>query len=72
MEKMSFKIIDENLCDECSLALGRFIGHMLGIDSIEVESGYVVIKYDESKITKEELQSIARDSIEKLGYKIVE
>ena len=36
MEKISFNVGKE-FCDECSLAVRRFIGHMEGVDSIDVE-----------------------------------
>lgn len=69
MEKISFNV-GKNFCEECSLALRRFVGHMDGVESIDVESGYVVVAYDDSKITKEKLQEITKDSIDKLGYKL--
>lgn len=71
MEKISFNV-GKDFCDECSLALRRFIGHMKGVESINVESGNVVVEYDSLQITKSELSRITRDSIEKLGYKIKE
>ena len=35
--KLSFKV-EEQFCDECALALRRFIGHMEGIESIDLEN----------------------------------
>ncbi|MDI6744511.1 MAG: heavy-metal-associated domain-containing protein [Thermodesulfovibrionales bacterium] len=69
MEKISFNVAKE-FCDECSLAVRRFIGHMEGVDSIDVERGKIAISFDESKIDVEKLKKITVESIEKLGYKI--
>ena len=68
MEKISFDVGKE-LCDECSLALRRFIGHLEGVESIDVEEGNVAVSFDDRKIKMEELSRITKDSIEKLGYK---
>jgi len=69
MEKIKLNI-EKNFCEECSLALRRFIGHMEGVESIDVEEGKLAVAFDEAKITEEELYRITKDSIEKLGYKI--
>jgi copper chaperone CopZ len=69
MKKISFNM-SKDVCDDCSLALRRFIGNMKGVESINVEEGKVVIDFDDLKISKEELDRITRDSIEKLGYKL--
>ena len=69
MEKVSFNV-GKTFCDECSLALRRFIGHMEGVESIDVEEGKVAVVFDRGKITEEELARITKDSIEKLGYKL--
>jgi len=71
MEKLSINV-EKHFCEECSLALRRFVGHMEGIESIDVEEGKIAIAFDDSKVTKEELSRITRDSIEKLGYKLIE
>ncbi|MBI4685514.1 MAG: heavy-metal-associated domain-containing protein [Nitrospirae bacterium] len=71
MEKISFNVGKE-FCEECSLALKRFIGKMEGVESIDVESGHILVEYDSSQITESELSRITRDSIEKLGYKLLE
>lgn len=64
--------VQKEFCDECSLALRRFIGKMPGVESIDVESGKIVINFDDSKTREEDLFKLSRDSIEKLGYKITE
>ena len=69
MEKITLNV-EKMFCEECSLALRRFIGHMEGVESIDVEEGKVAVTFDEAKITEEELFRIIRDSIEKLGYQI--
>jgi copper chaperone CopZ len=71
MEKITFDV-GKSFCEECSLALRRFIGHMEGVESIEVEEGKIAVEFDTVKMTVEELARITRDSIEKLGYKLKE
>lgn len=70
MEKISFAM-SKDVCDSCSLALKRFIGKMDGVESIDVEDGKVVISFDGAKISRADLARITRDSIDKLGYKLV-
>ncbi|HAM53351.1 MAG TPA: hypothetical protein DCP92_22650 [Nitrospiraceae bacterium] len=69
MKKLSLNVQKE-FCDECSMALRRFIGKMDGVNSIETESGKIVIDFDDSKLTEEHIMKISRESIEKLGYKV--
>lgn len=69
MKKLSFNV-EKSFCVECSQALRRFIGHIEGVESIDVESGNVVVEYDDSKISRDNLLKITKDSIDKLGYKI--
>jgi copper chaperone CopZ len=71
MEKRLFKV-QERFCDECALALRRFIGHMDGVESIDVENKMVAVVFDPSTISEERLDRIAKDSLEKLGYKLEE
>lgn len=71
MEKISISV-EKHFCEECSLALRRFIGHMEGVESIDVEEGKIAIAFDNSKVTKEELLRITVESIEKLGYKLID
>ncbi|MDH4231744.1 MAG: hypothetical protein OEW04_06910 [Nitrospirota bacterium] len=71
MGKIIFNV-EKSLCDECALALRRFIGHMEGVESIEVEEGKIAIDFDTTKLTRDELAGLTRDSMEKLGYKLEE
>ncbi|MEW6002600.1 MAG: heavy-metal-associated domain-containing protein [Nitrospirota bacterium] len=71
MDKITLSLQKE-FCDECSLALRRFIGKMNGVESIEVVDGKIEIQFDSSRITKENLLKVIEDSMEKLGYKILE
>jgi len=59
--------VQKEFCEECSLALRRFIGHIDGVSSIDVEKGKVVIYFDDVRITEEDILKITRESIEKLG-----
>ena len=71
MEKITLNV-EKMFCEECSLALRRFIGHMEGVESIDVEEGKVAVAFDEAKIAEEELSRITKDSIEKLGYRLLD
>ena len=71
MEKLTLSV-EKNFCEECSLALRRFIGHMEGVESIDVEEGKVAVVFDNTKISGEELTRVTRDNVEKLGYKFEE
>ncbi len=70
--KRIFLNVQKEFCEECSLALRRFIGKMPGVESIDVENGKIVISFDDSKTREEDLFKITRESIDKLGYKIVD
>ena len=71
MEKRSFKV-EEQFCDECALALRRFIGHLDGIESVEVENRMIAVVFNPSKMPEEVLDSITKDSLEKLGHAMIE
>lgn len=71
MGKVSFKV-QQQFCGECSLALRRFIGGMDGVQDVNVDSGMVAVEFDEQRIGAESITRIARDSIERLGYRIHE
>lgn len=70
--KKIFLNVQKEFCEECSLALRRFISKMPGVESIDVESGRIVISFDDSKTRQEDLFKLSKESIEKLGYKILE
>jgi len=71
MSKTYFKVQKE-LCGDCSMALRRFIGGMDGVSSVDVESGSIAVDFNEGKISEESVRRIARDSMEKLGYRVEE
>jgi copper chaperone CopZ len=64
--------VQKQFCAECSLALRRFIGNMDGVNSIDVENGRIVVDFDALKIPGETVLERAKDSVEKLGYKLVD
>ncbi len=68
--KKLYLSVQKEFCDECSLALRRFIGKMDGVNSVDTETGKIVIDFDDSKLMEERLVKISRESIEKLGYKL--
>lgn len=70
--KKLFLNVQKEFCEECSLALRRFIGKMPGVESIDVESGKIVISFDDLKTRQEDIFKISKESIEKLGYQVIE
>ena len=64
--------VNKGICGDCSLALKRFLGGLDGVDTVDLGKLAITIRFDESKIDESKLQSIARDSIERLGYRIEE
>ena len=71
MEKRLFKV-EDRFCDECALALRRFIGHLDGVESIDVENKMIAVSFNPAKMPEERLDWITKDSLEKLGYKLIE
>jgi len=71
MSKVSLNV-ERQFCEECSLALRRFIGGMNGVESIEVRNGKIEIGYDSSKIAEDILKKLSKESVEKLGYKLLD
>ena len=67
MEKKLFKV-EAQFCDECALALRRFIGHLDGVEAVEVENKMIAVSFNPSKMPGEKLDRIAKDSLEKLGH----
>jgi hypothetical protein len=45
---------------------------MDGVEAIEVESGKIVIDFNAEKISEKDIMKISKDSIEKLGYKLLD
>jgi copper chaperone CopZ len=70
MRKLMFKVEDQ-VCDECALALRRFIGHLDGVESIDVEEKKIAIVFDNAKMTDDDLIRITTDSLDKLGLKLI-
>jgi copper chaperone CopZ len=70
MRKLLFKV-EERFCDECVLALRRFIGHMEGVESVDVEKKEIAVIFDDAKMPDEELIRITTDSLDKLGHKLI-
>ena len=71
MGKVSLRV-RKQFCADCSLALRRFICSMDGVSSIDVENGRIVVEFDSSKIGEETMLERAKDSVEKLGYMLVD
>jgi hypothetical protein len=50
------------------MALGRFLGKLKGVDSIEAEEGKIVINFDDKKISEAEIARIAKETLDKIGH----
>ncbi len=70
--KTSHIKVQKEFCSECSLALMHYIGRIKGVESIAAEKGTVVLTFDETEISEEDLVRITRENIEKLGYRMTE
>ncbi|MBI5075246.1 MAG: hypothetical protein HZB62_08815 [Nitrospirae bacterium] len=70
--KTSYINVQKEFCAECSLALMHFIGRMRGVESVIAEEERIVLTFDETEISEEDLIRITRENIEKLGYRITE
>jgi len=53
------------------LALKRFIGSIKGVRAVVVVNRDIIVGFDGAEITKNEVTSIAKNCIEKLGYMLV-
>jgi copper chaperone len=53
-------------CQHCVMAVKKALGGVPGVLESDVQIGSAVVKYDESKIKKEEIES----RIESAGYKV--
>jgi copper chaperone CopZ len=71
MSKVILKVQNQ-FCGECSSALRRFIGGVDGVNAVTVERGMVAVDYDESKTKDLDIRQVAKDSIERLGYRVEE
>lgn len=71
MGKILFKV-EDRFCDECALALRRFIGHEEGVESVDVENKMIAVVFNPVKISEERLDQLTKDSLEKLGHKLIE
>jgi len=70
MKKRSFKV-EEQFCDECALALRRFIGHMDGVESIDVENKMIAVVFNPAKMPEDRLEELTKDSLDKLGHRLI-
>lgn len=71
MGKSLFKV-EDRFCDECALALRRFIGHEEGVESVDVENKMIAVVFNPAKISEERLDQLTKDSLGKLGHKLIE
>jgi len=68
MSKVFFKV-GTQFCGECSSALRRFIGGLDGVNSVSVENDRVAVDYDEDRTKGVDVPQVAKESIERLGYR---
>lgn len=53
-------------CQHCVMAVRKALGGVPGILESDIQIGSAAVKYDESKIKKEDIEA----KIEKAGYKV--
>lgn len=53
-------------CQHCVMSVKKAIGGLKGIDRADISVGSAAVKYDESKVKKEEIEA----AVEKAGYKV--
>ncbi len=70
--KVALFDVEKTLCADCSMALRRFIGGLDGVGSIDVQNEKIAVRFDESAIEEGQLKKITKDSIERLGYRVIE
>ena len=71
MARLSFKV-GHVYCYDCVKALGKFIGRMKGVQSVEVKNNdSAVIEYEPSALDfdEEKFKQIVIESIDKLGFR---
>jgi len=74
MAKLSFKV-GHVYCYDCVKAVGKFIGKMKGVQSVEVKNNEsAVIDYDPSQLEFDEakFKEIVINCIDRLGFRIKE
>ena len=74
MARLSFKV-GHVYCYDCVKALGKFIGRMKGVQSVEVKNNdSAIIEYDPAGLDfdEEKFKQIVIESIDKLVFKIKE
>ena len=67
---MALFSVDRGICAECSLALRRFVGGLDGVESSEARDGRIAVRFVDTAIGEETVSRIAKDSIEKPGYRV--
>jgi len=58
--------IDGMSCQHCVMAVEKALGAVAGVDSSEVEIGGAVVKYDEAKTSRKDLET----AVEKAGFSV--
>ena len=74
MATLSFNI-GHVYCYDCVKAVGKFVGKMKGVQSVNVKNNdSAVIEYDPAELEFDEktFKKIVRESIERLGFRIKE
>lgn len=74
MAKLSFKV-GHVYCYDCVKALGKFIGKMKGVQSVDVKNNdSAVIEYDPADLDfdEERFKQIVLETIDRLGFRVKE
>ncbi len=58
--------IDGMSCQHCVMAVKKALGGVAGVDSSDVEIGSAVVRYDDGKASRKDLEA----AIEKAGFSV--
>jgi len=72
MSRMLLRIIEKKLCADRLRALRWFVRNTDGGESLDGENGRIAIDFAASKITMDWACAVSKDSVERLGYKLVD
>lgn len=71
MRTLAFAVADR-ICDDCSLALRRYLGGLQGVGTVDVDGRNVAVMYDENVVSGEKVRTLSLESLEKLGHRLAE
>ena len=71
MKVVTFRV-DRTFCGDCLFGLKRFIQGIDGVASVDIAAQAISIAFDETVMKEDTLKKVARDSMERIGYRVEE